>query len=150
MISNEFTQFALRALAADAAAVAAAQAALDEQHRRFTAQESYTTAELHELVDLALAEGSDSLAWDFAWAIVHRDSSYVLLNGWNFRRPVMLRPADVPATVITITGCVCDGGTCHHCTCCELWNGEHSCMWDEKHQDEDDFDPSFDRETVMS
>jgi hypothetical protein len=53
-----------------------------------------------------------------------------MLSGWNWSRPVALRPSDVPAHVRWITGCTCDGGTCSHCTCCELWNGEHSCMYE--------------------
>lgn len=136
MIATDTTRWIWSKIEADRAAIAAAQAIVEQEQRLAAAQASYTTDELIELADLAMADHDRDLAYSFAWHAAHLDHRYVTLHGWNFSRPIMLRPASVPAEVRHITGCVCESGSCCYCTCCELWNGEHSCEWDENHPQE--------------
>jgi hypothetical protein len=86
---------------------------------------TYTEAELIELIALAKAEDDWSAEDDFNAALSCQP-------GWVLYMPQCVaakRPTDVPAEVSTITHCRCEGGECSYCTCCELWNGEHSCDW---------------------
>jgi hypothetical protein len=130
MITNQYTRFIVGKLNAMEAAEVAAQAVRDQAARTLAAQNDYTEAQLLELLTLAQAEDAYETCWVAADQLA-RHFDYITI--YNNCRPLTAVPRstfdDVPAEVKWITRCTCDGGECSYCTCCELWNGEHSCEW---------------------